>query len=95
MADIEVDTKKESISEVHSALPSQPVLVSRPPIEYTSFGALVKSVGRRFASVWTKRFFLSLLSGQLISFCITATSVTTTELVNRGWALPTTQSFFL
>jgi len=46
-------------------------------------------------SIWTRRFIFSLLAGQVISICITCTNVTTTELVNRNWALPTTQSFFL
>jgi len=68
---------------------------SRPPIEYTSIGALVRSVGRRIASIWTRRFVLSLLAGQLLSLCITCTTVTTTELVMRNWALPTTQNVFL
>jgi len=36
-----------------------------------------------------------LLAGQLVSLCITCTNVTTTELVNRNWALPTTQTLFL
>lgn len=45
--------------------------------------------------MWTKRFILSLLAGQLVSLCITCTNVTTTELGIRGWALPTTQSTFL
>lgn len=38
---------------------------------------------------------LSLIAGQVVSLCITCTNVTTTELVLRNWALPTTQTFFL
>jgi solute carrier family 35, member F1/2 len=67
----------------------------RPPIDYSSVGAFTRSIGRRFASIWTKRFVLSLLAGQIVSLCITCTNVTTTELVMRNWALPTTQTFFL
>ncbi|KAF7972757.1 hypothetical protein HWV62_17128 [Athelia sp. TMB] len=68
---------------------------ARPPIEFSSPRALAASVGRRFASLWTRRFTLSLLAGQLVSLCITCTNVTTTELVSRNWSLPTTQTFFL
>lgn len=67
----------------------------RPPIDYSSPWALAASSWRRFESIWTKRFILSLFAGQLVSLCITCTNVTTTELVNRNWKLPTTQTFFL
>ena len=67
----------------------------RPPLDYSSTGAFLASVWRRFASLWTKRFIWSLLAGQVVSLCITCTNVTTTELVDRNWALPTTQTFFL
>lgn len=67
----------------------------RPEIDYSSVGAFWASLWRRFASIWTKRFILSLLAGQVVSLCITCTNVTTTELVNRNWSLPTTQTFFL
>lgn len=67
----------------------------RPPINYSSFGAFWKSVGKRWKSIWTKHFVLALLAGQLLSLCITCTNVTTTELVSRGWTLSTTQGFFL
>jgi len=67
----------------------------RPPIRYSSFGAFFSSIGARLRSVWTRRFALSLLAGQVVSICITCTNVTTTELVGRGWALPTTQTWFL
>jgi solute carrier family 35 protein F1/2 len=55
----------------------------RPPIEYSSVSAFLGSSVRRFKSLWTRRFTLSLLAGQLVSLCITCTNVTTTELVNR------------
>ncbi|CAK5273972.1 unnamed protein product [Mycena citricolor] len=55
----------------------------RPPIEYTSVRAFASSALRRFKSLWTRRFVLSLLAGQVVSLCITCTNVTTTELTNR------------
>ncbi|KAJ7672645.1 solute carrier family 35 member SLC35F1/F2/F6 [Mycena rosella] len=72
-----------------------PISAQRPPIEYTSVSAFFGSSARRFKSLWTRRFTLSLLAGQLVSLCITCTNVTTTELVNRNWTLSTTQSLFL
>jgi hypothetical protein len=71
-----------------------PLPGSRPPIVYTSLGAFARSFAVRWRSVWTRRFILSLLAGQVVSLCITCTNVTTTELVNRGWTLSTTQGFF-
>jgi len=68
---------------------------ARPPIEYDSPKAFFSSVWRRWISLWTRRFTLSLLAGQVVSLCITCTNVTTTELVMRNWSLPTTQTFFL
>ncbi|KAF9786380.1 DUF914-domain-containing protein [Thelephora terrestris] len=68
---------------------------ARPMVRFDSPSWLLKSLWARFASIWTKRFVLSLLAGQLVSLCITCTDVTTTELVNRGWVLPTTQTLFL
>src|SRR3984957_9454840 len=67
----------------------------RPPIDYSSFSAFRSSLRNRFISLWNRRFILCLLSGQILSLCITCTNVTTTELINRNWALPTTQTFFL
>ncbi|EIW83608.1 DUF914-domain-containing protein [Coniophora puteana RWD-64-598 SS2] len=67
----------------------------RPPIDYTSPRTFARSAYARFASIWTRQFVLSLLAGQLVSFCITVANVTTTELVNRGWALSTTQTLFM
>jgi solute carrier family 35, member F1/2 len=67
----------------------------RPPIDYSSAAAFRGSIAARWKSIWTKNFILALLAGQLLSLCITCTSVTTTELINRGWTLSTTQGFFL
>src|SRR4051794_428059 len=94
---IESESKKDTVWDKPEVVVQPPVAAvsARPPIEYTSLPAFVKSVKRRFVSLWTKRFILSLLAGQVVSFAITCTSVATTELVMRNWALPTTQSFFL
>ncbi|KAI5124290.1 hypothetical protein M0805_005137 [Coniferiporia weirii] len=67
----------------------------RPAIDYSSFVAFARSSWARFASIWTRRFCMSLLAGQVVSLCITCTNVTTTELVSRDWALSTTQTWFL
>ena len=69
--------------------------IVRPKIRFDSPSVFFKTLWARFVSIWTKRFILSLLAGQVVSLCITCTNVTTTELVNRGWALSTTQTFFL
>ena len=68
---------------------------SRPRIAFNSVAAFSNSSWRRFTSMWTRRFILSLLAGQVVSLCITCTNVTTTELMQRNWSLPTTQTFFL
>ena len=68
---------------------------SRPRVRLDSPSVFFKTLLARFASVWTKRFILSVLAGQFVSLCITCMDVSTTELVHRGWALPTTQTFFL
>ena len=68
---------------------------ARPPIDYSSFRSFKTTAWRRFCSLWTKRFILSLIAGQVVSLCITCTNVTTTELVMRNWSLPTTQTWFL
>ena len=67
----------------------------RPPIDYSSPVAFFRSVGARWKSIWTKRFILSFVAGQIVSLCITCTNVTTTELVNRGLSMPTMQNNFL
>ncbi|KAJ7066741.1 solute carrier family 35 member SLC35F1/F2/F6 [Mycena amicta] len=86
------DQKTQSIDEVPELSYNAP---TRPPIDYSSVPAFLRSAGRRFKSLWTKRFTLSLLAGQVVSLCITCTNITTTELVLRNWALPTTQNVFL
>ena len=90
----------KSLSDTVLAAPSPESLPSytppaRPPIDYSSPRAFCGSLWRRFASLWTRRFVLSLLAGQVVSLCITCTNVTTTELVGRNWSLPTTQTWFL
>lgn len=70
-------------------------VADRPPIDYTSFSGLSRSLWARFISIWTRRFTLSLIGGQVVSLCITCTNITTQELNGRGWSLPTTQTFFL
>ncbi|KAG1741166.1 DUF914-domain-containing protein [Suillus lakei] len=67
----------------------------RPPIDWSSPAAFTSSSWARWKSIWTRRFMLSLLAGQVVSLCITVTNVTTTELVSRNWSLPTTQTWFL
>jgi len=69
--------------------------VSRPRVRFDSPLVFFKTFWARFSSIWSKSFIISLLAGQLVSLCITCTDVTTTELVRRGWALPTTQTLFL
>ncbi|KAF9642691.1 DUF914-domain-containing protein [Thelephora ganbajun] len=69
--------------------------VSRPRVRFDSQSAFFVTLWGRFASVWSKKFTLGLLGGQLVSLCVTCTDVTTTELFNRGWRLPTTQTLFL
>ena len=89
------DAKNVDTDTVVPTLDYDTQQVQRPPIDYSSVSAFALSSRRRFASLWTPRFTLSLLAGQVVSLCITCTNVTTTELVNRNWALPTTQSVFL
>lgn len=96
-------TKQRSPSPVPSKFdeeadptsPTEDLETSRPKVRFDSPSVFFKTLWARFVSIWTKRFILSLLAGQLVSLCITCTNVTTTELVNRKWALPTTQSSFL
>ncbi|KAJ7043495.1 DUF914-domain-containing protein [Mycena alexandri] len=89
------DTKVQLPEGDVPSLHNEQVAEQRPPIDYTSVSTFLGSSARRFKSLWTRRFTLSLLAGQLVSLCITCTNVSTTELVNRNWALPTTQSVFL
>jgi solute carrier family 35 protein F1/2 len=90
-----VDDKSSSEElSPHHELPNDQ-LVARPPIDYSSVDAFFSSTWRRFLSLWTRRFVLSLLAGQVVSLCITCTNVTTEELNLGGWQLPTTQTLFL
>ena len=83
-----------TLPKIHTTATSERQSV-RPLIDYSSAKSLWKSIVARWKSIWTKNFILAFLAGQLLSLCITCTSVTTTELVNRGWTLSTTQGFFL
>ena len=90
---------KKSLSD-HGSIPGAEIVVeiqtlARPPVVYSSPKAFARSFAARWKSIWTRRFILSLLAGQVASLCITCTNVTTTELVNRGWTLSTTQGIFL
>jgi len=100
VAPVSTTTRQRSVSPVPSkfedeADPAIRSVTARPKIRFDSPSVFFKTLWARFASIWTKRFILSLLAGQVVSLCITCTNVTTTELVNRGWALSTTQTFFL
>ena len=91
-----LDQDKKSVTKsVTEESEASEQFVARPEIDYSSVGALCSSTWRRFKSLWTRRFILSLLAGQVVSLCITCTNVTTEELTTRNWALPTTQTFFL
>ncbi|KAH7919072.1 DUF914-domain-containing protein [Leucogyrophana mollusca] len=91
--DIDPDAKElsPSPSPSESLSPATPV---RPPISFASPSAFARSIYARFLSIWTRSFVISLVAGQILSLCITCSSVTTTELVDRNWVLPSTQSFF-
>ncbi|KAH7882285.1 solute carrier family 35 member SLC35F1/F2/F6 [Phlebopus sp. FC_14] len=67
---------------------------ARPPISFDSPTAFMNSLWARFLSLWTSSFAYSLIGGQLLSVCLTCTSVITAELVDHNWALPCTQIFF-
>ncbi|CAE6466911.1 unnamed protein product [Rhizoctonia solani] len=81
--------------EVEHHIESEPLAKARPPLDYSSFGSFWTSVIVRLGSVLTRRFLLAFFGGQLVSICVTSTSVAITELVKRGWSLPATQNFFL
>lgn len=93
------DGKKSPATTIPVAVPALSTFNQqsprRPPIIYSSPAAFFESVKARWRSVWTKRFILSLVFGQIVSLCITCTNVTTTELVNRGLSLPTMQNNLL
>ncbi|KAF8261903.1 DUF914-domain-containing protein [Lactarius quietus] len=83
-----------STEEFTSPITGYPT-VTHPEANHSSVDAFCRSSWKRFASIWTRSFILSLLGGQIVSLCITCTSVATAELTSRNWALPTTQSLFL
>lgn len=85
---------RKSFSD-HGSVAAEIQVPARPAIIYSSPKAFARSFAARWKSVWTRRFILSLLAGQIASLCITCTNVTTTELVTRGWTLSTTQGFLL
>ncbi|TFK32782.1 hypothetical protein BDQ12DRAFT_691976 [Crucibulum laeve] len=93
----EHDADVKSINKDVEHFDSPDIITSqpRPKVVFSSPKAFGLSFGERWKSVWTRRFILSLIAGQVVSLCITCTNVTTTELVNRGWTLSTTQGFFL
>lgn len=62
---------------------------------HNGVGPFFSSFGRRVAVSMTPRLALCLVAGQLLSICITCTSVVTTELGMGGWSLPATQTFFV
>ena len=55
-----------SVKDVQENANSVP---QRPPIDYSSPSALIRSSWARFLSIWTRRFALSLLAGQVVSLC--------------------------
>jgi len=92
------DIEKEPSSDIISAHQesSEPTPVKRPPIVWDQGLDVFKAtLNARLKSVFSRRLVLSLLGGQLVSLCITCTSVATTALVQRGFNCPTTQTFFL
>ncbi|KAF5335978.1 hypothetical protein D9611_006284 [Ephemerocybe angulata] len=96
--DVESSPIDEKVDEkAGSSVTSIPAATApaRPPIVWTSSKDFFSSFAARWRSIWTRRFVLALLAGQLVSLCITCTNVSTTELVNRGWTLSTSQGFFL
>jgi solute carrier family 35 protein F1/2 len=90
------DLKEDSLEVIGQEESARiPPKSTRPPIVYSSLGAFTRSLGARWKSIWTRQFILALVAGQVVSLSITCTTVTTTELINRGWTLSTTQGFFL
>ncbi|KAF9779716.1 DUF914-domain-containing protein [Thelephora terrestris] len=68
---------------------------AKPKVRFDSRWVFFITFVARFVSAWTKKFALSLLTGQLVSLCLACATVTSNELVVRGWVLPITQTFFL
>ncbi|KAH8832616.1 DUF914-domain-containing protein [Flagelloscypha sp. PMI_526] len=104
MASTEVKVSSDGESNIHRA-PSlskggeEPAEndgpIDRPKLNFSSPSAFFSSLNQKLKGIFTKRFIFALLAGQLVSICISGTSVATTELVKRNWALPTTQTMFL
>ncbi|KAG9017167.1 hypothetical protein FRB90_001519 [Tulasnella sp. 427] len=88
---VDVSNSDGSESQTRAITP-----VHRPPVIWNEgFGTFYQTLGARLKSIFDRRLVLSLLAGQLVSLCITCTSVATTSLVQRGFNAPTTQTFFL
>lgn len=67
-----------------------------PKIQWKNgVGPFFTSFGQRLRAACTPRLALCIVAGQLLSLCITCTSVVTTELSIGGWSLPATQTFFV
>jgi solute carrier family 35 protein F1/2 len=57
--------------------------------------AFFSSLALRIRAAATPRLLLCILTGQILSLCITTTSTVTTELGMGAWSLPATQTFFV
>ena len=83
----DLDDKAAEIAEYQKKLPK---------LDFSNgAGAFFSSAKLRLRAVFTPRFLLCLVAGQLLSLCITCTSVVTTELGIGEWSLPATQTFFV
>ena len=56
------DRKSDYVEDVNPSEPAESYVAPRPPIDYSSVGAFCASLWRRFCSLWTKRFILSLIA---------------------------------
>jgi len=81
----------------HGKIPKNPFTTksSYPALDWSSPAGFASTLKVRLRLIFTRRFLLCLAWGQVLSICISATNVCSTELFNRNWALPTTQSFFV
>ncbi|KAM6502213.1 DUF914 domain membrane protein [Amanita muscaria] len=93
MASSDPDSKNLHLDQPPLGFAHQSAL--RPRIDYSSPGVFFRSLGDRWKSIWTKQFIFSFFAGQLVSVCITCTTVTTQELVIRNLTLPTMQNNLL
>lgn len=63
-----------------------------PAIEWRNGpSAFFSSLARRIRAAATPRLLLCIITGQILSLCITTTSTVTTELGMGAWSLPATQ----